>query len=74
MSIITWTLPTQLIPYLGERVKNEFNIENELYDVAITTLISLLFILIEGILIYFVIDKNLLFSNNKYIEKFKFMF
>lgn len=74
MSIITWTLPTQLIPYLENRVKEHYNIKDTTYDVIITTIISLLFILAEGILIHILIDKNKLFRNNKFLQTIEFDF
>lgn len=74
MSIITWTLPTQLIPYLEKKFKQYYNITDKVYDVIITTIISLIFIVIESILIYNFVDIDPLFQNNKYIKNIKFNF
>lgn len=73
MSIITWTLPTQLIPYLTNRAKNYLKINDidKTYDVLLTTIISLSFIVLEGILIHLLVDENKLFRNNKYIQNIK---
>lgn len=51
MSVITWTLPTQMIPYIVDKIKNDFKITNIDYDVIITTIVSGIFIVLEGILI-----------------------
>ena len=78
MSIITWTLPTQLIPYLSNKVKTYIKTYtkkdkiDETYDILITSIISLLFIVLEGILIHLFIDKNKLFTNNKTIQNIDF--
>lgn len=74
MSIITWTLPTQLIPYLTNKVKTYFKISDsdKTYDILITTIISLTFIVLEGMLIHLLVDKNKLFRNNKYIQNINF--
>lgn len=74
MSIITWTLPTQLIPYLENKFKEYFNIKDTLYDVIITTIISLIFVIVEGILIYNFVDIDPIFKNNKYIKNIEFKF
>lgn len=74
MSIITWILPTQLIPYLENKVKKKYNIKNTTYHVITTTIISLFFILIEGFLIHILIDKNKLFRNNKFLQSIEFDF
>jgi len=63
MSIITWTLPTQLIPYLTKKIIKKLNIKEKTYDVFITTIISLSFIVIEGILIHYLVFDNRLFKN-----------
>jgi hypothetical protein len=74
MSIITWTLPTQLIPYLVKYIKNTYKINDTSYDVIITTIISLFFIFLEGILIHLIVDKNILFKHNKWMHNIKFKF
>ena len=75
-SIVTWTLPTQFIPYLNKNVKKYYNINytDKTYDIIITTIISLLFIVLEGILIHLLIDKNKLFTNNKFIQSIELDF
>lgn len=76
MSIVTWTLPTQLIPYLTNKIKTYLQIsdKDKTYDILITTIVSLVFIILEGILIHLFIDKNKLFRNSKYIQNIKFDF
>lgn len=76
MSIVTWTLPTQLIPYLTKQVKQYLKIKetDKTKDVLITTIISLVFIVGEGILIHLLIDDNRLLKNNKYIQNIEFDF
>lgn len=76
MSIITWTLPTQLIPYLTNKVKTYFKLSDsdETYDVLITTMVSLTFIALEGILIHLLVTDNKLFRNNKFIQNIEFEF
>ena len=59
MSIVTWTLPTQGIPYLTKKIINHIH-NNKLYNIIskhkvqlfVSTLVSLSFILVEGILIH----------------------
>jgi hypothetical protein len=73
MSIVTWTLPTQLIPYLVKKTKKRFGIEKQEYDILITTLISGAFIILEGI----IISLYLHYSNrgiHKYLSNFEFKF
>jgi hypothetical protein len=53
MSIITWTLPTNLIPYIFTKIKNKYNIQTDEWDLLITACISLLFILIEFLFLYY---------------------
>lgn len=76
MSIVTWTLPTQLIPYLTKQVKQYLKIKetDKTKDVLITTIISLVFIVGEGILIHLLINDNRLLKNNKYIQNIEFDF
>lgn len=73
MSIVTWTLPTQLIPYLVEKTKEKLNVKKEDYDILITTLISGAFIILEGILIslYLHYSKR---GIHKYLSNFEFKF
>lgn len=52
MSVVTWTLPTQLIPYLVELIKEKYNVTSIEDDVFITTIISFAFILLEGLIIH----------------------
>lgn len=76
MSIVTWTLPTQLIPYLTKRTKQYLKIKDtdKTKDVLITTIISLLFIVLEGILIHLLVHDNRLLKQSKYIQNIKFDF
>tara|TARA_Y100000780_G_C13694333_1_gene420829 strand:+ start:5995 stop:6537 length:543 start_codon:yes stop_codon:yes gene_type:complete len=74
MAIVTWTLPTQLIPYAVKRLKETYNIKDTSKDILITTLISLIFIVLEGILIHLIVEKNILFKNNKWLHNIKFEF
>lgn len=74
MSVVTWTLPTQLIPYMVSQVKTKYKITDASRDVLITTLISLSFISIEGLLIWLIVDKKMLFSGNNWLHKVKFRF
>lgn len=73
MSIVTWTLPTQLIPYLVEKTKERLNVKKEDYDILITTLISGAFIILEGIIIslYLHYSKR---GIHKYLSNFEFKF
>jgi len=73
MSIITWTLPTQLIPYLERKTKEYFDIKDRSADIFITTMISGIFILLEGILIHYLVVHNVLLSDN-HLNKIKIMF
>jgi hypothetical protein len=73
MSIITWTLPTQLIPYITKKIKEYYNIKDKTYDILITTLVSLFFIVIEGILIHLLVYDNRFFKNT-FIQNVKFKF
>jgi hypothetical protein len=58
MSIITWTLPTDAIPYLTDKVIGVLKKEQiyykhkEFYDIAIATGVSLMFVLLEGFIIH----------------------
>jgi len=52
MTVITWVLPTKLIPYLTEKIKQFFQFKYKDADIFIATTISICFILIEAILIH----------------------
>lgn len=51
MSIITWTLPTNLLPYLFNKFKEHFNISSHDYDLIISFVFSTFFILFEYLFI-----------------------
>ena len=64
MSIVTWTLPTQGIPYMNNKIdayirsrnQNMSNKEFKQEKIIITMLISLLFVFIEWLIIHFIVD------------------
>lgn len=72
MSIITWTLPTQLIPYFTNKIKKRLHIKNIELDVLISTIISISFIIIEFILIHLYIKNINRLKIHKYLSKYKF--
>ena len=72
MSIVTWTLPTQLIPYIVGKIKNKFKVENIDYDILITTLTSGAFILFEGILIHLYLIYYKQSNIRIYLKDYKF--
>lgn len=74
MSIVTWTLPTQLIPYLVKQLKQKLKIKNIDYDVVITTLISSSFVFLEGIIIYLYLSYYKHLQIHNYLSNFKFKF
>lgn len=51
MSIITWTLPTNLLPYLFNKFKEHYHIETHEYDLIISFVFSTFFILFEYLFI-----------------------
>ena len=72
MSIVTWTMPTQLIPYLFDNVKKWFSIKNDEFDVFLTTIISTLFILLEFIIIHFTLQFLKFYDRTTFLGDFKF--
>ena len=74
MSIITWTLPTQLIPYIENKIKDFYNIKDTTKDILITTLVSLGFIILEGIAIHLLIFENNLLHTKSLFKGVKFDF
>jgi len=72
MSIVTWTMPTQLIPYLFDNVKKWFSIKNDEFDVFLTTIISTLFILFEFIIIHFTLQFLKFYDRTTFLGDFKF--
>lgn len=58
------------------KVKTYFKLSDsdETYDVLITTMVSLTFIALEGILIHLLVTDNKLFRNNKFIQNIDFEF
>ena len=72
MSIVTWTMPTQLIPYLFDNVKKWFSFKNEEFDVFLTTIISTLFILFEFIIIHFTLQFLKFYDRTTFLGDFKF--
>lgn len=65
MSIVTWTLPTQGIPLMNNRIDNYIKKQNKSLDedsfkrekLLITIVVSSLFIFVEWLIIHFFIDK-----------------
>lgn len=75
MAIITWTLPTKLVPYLVSKFNNIFNIKNDPdIDIIITTLISSGFLILEGILIYLYLNYKTLLPHHDYLQNLRFKF
>lgn len=75
MAIITWTLPTKLLPYLVSKINKIFNIKNDPdIDVIITTLISSGFIILEGMLIYLYLNYKTLLPHHDYLQSIRFKF
>ena len=74
MAIVTWTLPTQLIPYIVKKIKEQYKINDTSKDVLITTIISLCFILLEGLLIHLIVENDILFKKGSSIHNIKFKF
>lgn len=77
MSIITWASPTQLVPYIVNKITEIFKINREKEKdvvILITTGISLLFILIEGILIHLFLRYEHLLPHSNSLKTFKFKF
>jgi hypothetical protein len=72
MSIVTWTMPTQLIPYLFDNVKKWFSFKNDEFDVFLTTIISTLFILFEFIIIHFTLQFLKFYDRTTFLGDFKF--
>lgn len=72
MSIVTWTLPTQLIPYIVGVVKEKLKIKNIDYDILITTLTSGSFILFEAIIIHLYLIYYKQSNIHNYFKNYKF--
>jgi len=64
MSIITWTLPTNGIPYITNKIidiyKNTplYNTNSKFYNIIISSGVSIMFILLEGIIIHTFISRT----------------
>jgi len=64
MSIITWTLPTDAIPYITNKIidilkyTHLYNKDSKFYDVIISSGVSIMFILLEGIIIHTFISRT----------------
>lgn len=72
MSIVTWTMPTKLIPYLFDNVKKWFSFKSDEFDVFLTTVISTLFILFEFIIIHFTLQFLKFYDRTTFLGDFKF--
>lgn len=72
MSIVTWTMPTKLIPYLFDNVKKWFSFKSDEFDVLLTTVISTLFILFEFIIIHFTLQFLKFYDRTTFLGDFKF--
>lgn len=68
MSIITWTMPTQLIPYITDKIINRYSVKNTELSVLITTLVSLSFIIVEFFVIHLYINNLHNFRIHKYLR------
>lgn len=72
MSIVTWTMPTKLIPYLFDNVKKWFSFKSDEFDVLLTTVISTLFVLFEFIIIHFTLQFLKFYDRTTFLGDFKF--
>jgi len=57
-----------------KKIKEQYKINDTSKDVLITTIISLCFILLEGLLIHLIVENDILFKKGSSIHNIKFKF